>query len=128
MRDRDGQPGREDSRQGDGWRTSLARWQLAEWVRQWLVEWEVPYLLHINWEEQLRARQTIQARVPTWGNKDSNPLTENTCGAYGNGRNSQHHGRVLRRDPQGSRAYINPPTQDSAPEEPNLLVGSRGND
>ena len=31
-------------------------------------------------------------------------------------------------DPQGTRTYRNTPTRESAPEGPNLIVGSRGSD
>ena len=31
-------------------------------------------------------------------------------------------------DPQGPRTYTNPPTQESASEEPNFLVDSGGSD
>ena len=33
-----------------------------------------------------------------------------------------------KRDPGGPRMYTNPPTQESAPKGPSLLVGSGGND
>ena len=62
------------------------------------------------------------------GNKASKPLTEKTCGGCSGGSNSQPHKRVYWRDPWGPRMYINLPTQESAPEGPNLLVDSRGND
>ena len=32
------------------------------------------------------------------------------------------------RDPQGTRTYTNPPTQEAAPEGPNLIVGSSKSD
>ena len=71
----------------------------------------------------------MQPRVPAWGNKTLKPLTENTCGGCGGSRrNSQPHRRVRWRDPQGPRTYTNPPTWESAPEGPNLLVGSTGSD
>ena len=37
-------------------------------------------------------------------------------------RNSQPHRRVHGRDPQGPRMYTKPPTRESAPEGPKLLV------
>ena len=43
-------------------------------------------------------------------------------------RNSQPHWRVRWRDPQGLRRYTSPPTQEAAPEGPNLIVGSGGSD
>ena len=73
-------------------------------------------------------RQTVQPRVPVWGRKASKPLTIKTCGGCGSRRNSQSHRRVCWRDPQGPRMYTNPPTWESAPEGPNLLVGSRESD
>ena len=72
------------------------------------------------------ARQTIQPRVPVWENKTSESLTEKICGGWGSRRNSQPHRTVHWRDLQGPRMYTNPPTWESAPEGPNLLVSSRG--
>ena len=37
-------------------------------------------------------------------------------------------GEVVGGDPQGPRMYTNPPTQESAPGGPNLIVGSRESD
>ena len=37
-------------------------------------------------------------------------------------------GELVGGDPQGPRAYTSPPTQEAAPEGPNLIVGSRGSD
>ena len=51
-----------------------------------------------------------------------------TCGGWGGKRNSQPHRRVHWRDPQGPRTYTNPLTWESAPEGPNLPVGSRASD
>ena len=82
----------------------------------------------MNQEEQLGSRQTRQPRVPVWGNKASKPLTENTCGGCGGRRDSQPHRRVPWRDPQGPGIYTNPPTQESAPEGPDLPMGSGGSD
>ena len=81
-----------------------------------------------NW----RMRQTAQPRVPAQGNKASKSLTLKTCGGCGGRRTSKPHRRVHWRDPQGHRMYTNPPThpptQESAPEGPKLLVGSGGSD
>ena len=74
------------------------------------------------------ARQTMQPRFPAGGNKASKPQAIKTCGSCGSGRNSQLHRRVCWRDPQGPRMYTNTHTWESAPEGPNLLVGSRGSD
>ena len=103
---------REDSRQGGSWKTRQSH-----------------ICALINWEKQLgRERETAQPRVPAQGNKASKPLTIKTCGGCGDGRNSQPHRRVHWIDPQGPRPYTNPPTWESAPEEHNLLEGSRGSD
>ena len=69
-----------------------------------------------------------QPRVLAPGNKASKSLTEKTCGNCSSRRNSQPHRRVCWRDPQGPSMNMNPPTQESAPEGPNLLVGSRGSE
>ena len=57
----------------------------------------------------------MEPRVPVQGNKASKPLTEKFCGGCGSGRNSQLHGTVCWREPQGPRMYTNPPTWESAP-------------
>ena len=57
----------------------------------------------------------------------TNLKTKNNQNCH-SGRNSQSHRKVRWRDPQGPRTYTSPPTRKSAPEDPNLLVGSRGND
>ena len=51
-----------------------------------------------------------------------------TCGGCGSRRHSKPHKRVCWRYPQGPRTYTKPPTWESAPEGPNLLVGSGGSD
>ena len=94
----------------------------AKW---WIVDWAVPH----SCADKLggttgEVRQTAQPRVPARGNKDSKPLTENTCGGCGSKRNSQPHRRVCWRDPQGSRRYTKPLTWELVGEGPNLLVGS----
>ena len=38
------------------------------------------------------------------------------------------HGKAVGGRPQGPRTSANPPTQESAPEGPKLLVGSRASD
>ena len=114
-----GSRGGEDSRQGGSWWTG------------WGGSWEAGgpafacgWIRRNNWG----ARQTMQPRVPVWGNKTSTPLTEKTCGGWGSRRNSQPHRRVHWRDPQGPRMYTSPHSWESAPEGSNLLVGSRGSD
>ena len=101
----------EDLRQGSGWCSRRSH-----------------ICMQINREEQLGVRQTAQPRVPAWGNKASERLTDKTCGGCSSGRTSQPHMRVRWRDPWDSRMYTNPPTGDLAPEGLNLLVGSRGSD
>ena len=73
-------------------------------------------------------REITQSRVPVWGNKASKSLTEKTCGDCGGRRNSQLLRRVCWRDPQGPRMCTKPPTWESAPEGPSLLVGSGESD
>ena len=83
----------------------------------------------INPEEQLGSETDHTAQSSSMGEKKaSKPLTVKFCGGCGGGRNSQPHGRAHWRDPQGPRMYTNPPTWESAPEGPNLLVGSEGSD
>ena len=72
------------------------------------------------------ARQTSQSRVPAGRNKASKPLAAKMCGDCSSRKNSQPHRRVHWRGPQDPRMYTNPPTKESAPEVPNLLVSSRG--
>ena len=76
----------EDSRQGSGWCSRRSH-----------------ICMQINREEQLGVRQTAQPRVPAWGNKASERLTDKTCGGCSSGRTSQPHMRVRWRDPQGPR-------------------------
>ena len=73
-------------------------------------------------------RQTIKPRVPAYEKKASKSLAVKTSGGCGGRRNFQSHKRVLWRNPQGPRMYTSPSTQESAPEGPNLLVGSRESD
>ena len=82
------------------------------------------YTRRNNWG----VRQTVQTKVPAWGNKASKPLAIKTCSGCGSWRNSQPHRRVHWRDPQGPRMYTNPLTRESAPEGPNSLVGCGGSD
>ena len=103
--------GRGGSRQGAGWRTGHSHIHVQ-----------------INWRNNWGARQTAQPRVPVQENKAAKSLTENTCEGYGGWRNSQPHRRVHCRDPQGPGTYTNPPTRESAPEVPNLIVSSGGSD
>ena len=77
------------------------------------------------------ARETVQPRVPALQGKEINLKTsgdKKLRGVCGTGRNSQPQRQVHWRDPQGPRMYTNPPTWESAPEGPNLLVGSGGSE
>ena len=49
-------------------------------------------------------------------------------GLGGSRRDSQPHRRGRWRDPQGPRVCTGPPTWESAPEGPSLIVGSGGSD
>ena len=102
------------------WRGLSARWRLVDQV--------VPHLCAVpegtTGEQDRPCKPGFQCRE----NKASKPLTVKTCRGCGSGRNSQPHRRVHWRDQQGPRMYTNPPTWESAPEGPNLLVGSRGSD
>ena len=100
----------------------MRKW-LADRVKQQLVDWGPHICMQINWVEQMGS----ETDLPTQGSS-LKPLTEKTYGGCGSGRNSQPHRRVCWRDRQGPRMYTNPPTQESAPEGPNFLVGSRGSD
>ena len=71
-------------------------------------------------------RQTTQLSVPVQEIKASKPLTVKICWSYRRRRNSQPPRRVHWRDPWGPKMYMKPTTWESAPEGPNLLVGSRG--
>ena len=110
--------GREDLWQGGSWRT--------RWERQQLEERADP-CLHVDKPGGTTGEKTDgTTQVPVWGNKASKPLTEKSC--RGGGRNSQPQKRGHWRDPQSPRTYTNPPTWESAPGEPDLLVGSGGSD
>ena len=106
-----------------GWRGLAAR-------QHWWTGWgsgsqsRVPRLR----VDKLGARQTAQPRVPARGNKASKPLTEKICGCWGGRISSQPQRRVHWREPQGPRTHTKPPTQESAPEGPNVLVGSTESD
>ena len=102
--------------------------QLADWERQWWQTTQSYVCGQINREDELGVRQAGQPRGLEWGNKASKPLTIKTCGDCGSGRNSQPHKRVHWRNSQGPRMHTKPPPLESAPEGPNLLVGSRGSD
>ena len=96
---------------------------MASW---WQADQAVPHScadkLGGTLETDRRHNPGFQHRKP----KPQKHLVVKICGGCGIGRNSQPHGRVHWRQPQGPRMYTNTPTQESAPEGPNLLVGSRG--
>ena len=130
-----------------------ARWWLADPARQQTVEWGrqvCSWPARSSWKI-LRGRSwwTWQSHIHTQiyqeeqrGSKIDRPTPGLQCrkikpqtsdwkplGGWGSsGRNSQTHRRVHWRDPQGPRTYTNPPTWESAPEGPTLLVGSGGSD
>ena len=66
--------------------------------------------------------------VPVQVNKASKTLAVRTCGGFHGRRKSQPHKRAHWRVPPSPRMYTNPPTQKSAPEGPNLFVGSGRSD
>ena len=107
-----GSYGREDSWQGGVWQTRQTH--ICAWI---------------NPEERL-GRETDWATQGSITGKQSLKTfnRKKICGDWGSRRNSWPHRRVWWRDPQGPRIYTNPPTWESAQEEPNLLVGSRGSD
>ena len=104
-----------------------ARWQLADPERWWLADPVAPHSridkpggMAGEWSRPYNPGLQCREIKPQ-------PLIENSCGGWGSTRrNSQSHRRVRWRDPQGPRACTSPPTWDSAPEGPNLIVGSRG--
>ena len=71
----------------------------------------------------------VQPRVPAQGSKASRPLAVKICGVAVAGKTpilTQKESPL--EGPRGPGMYTNPPTQESAPEGPNLLVGIRGSD
>ena len=60
--------------------------------------------------------------------KASKPLVVKTGGNCSSKRNSHPHRRASWKDPQGPTMCTNPPTQESAPEGPDLLGGRGGNE
>ena len=70
----------------------------------------------------------LEPRVSVWETKDKKPLDIKICRVVAVGEKSQDHRKICGRDPQGPRMYTNPPTQESALEWHNLLVGSGGSD
>ena len=104
-----------------GWRRLTAR--------LWQKDQAVPHLHADNQEEELGSKTDNTTQGSIQRNKAAQPLTVKTsAGCSSRGRNSQPHRRVHWKDPQGPRTYTNPHTQESAPEGPTLLVGSRRSD
>ena len=68
-----------------------------------------------NWGK----RQTAQPRVPSQGKRK----LQNLWRLQKWEKSPSLKGEFIGRDRQGPRTYTNPPTQESAPEGPNLLVG-----
>ena len=82
----------------------------------------------INQEEQLENETDLETQDSSMGKKDSKPLAVKTCGGCSGGKNSQTHRRVHWSVPCDPRMYTSPPTWESAPEGPNLLVGGGESD
>ena len=83
----------------------------------------------MNWEGQWGSEADCATQGSSVGKQSLKPLIENTPGGWGsNKRNSQPHRRVHWRHPQGPRACTSPSTGESAPEGPDLIVGSGGSD
>ena len=98
-------------------------------ARQWLEDWAVPHS-HAD-KPGGTTREWDRPQNLGFQHREIKPqsLTEKTCKGWGSSRrNSQSHRQVHCRDPQGLTTYTNPPTQESAPERPNLPVGSQGSD
>ena len=114
---------------GTKWRGLMARWRLENPVRQGILDWAVPHL-HADKPGRTTGEpdRPCNAGFQYRGNKASKPLTEKTCEGCSSRINCQPQRRVGWRDPQGPRTYTDPPTWESAPEGPNLLVGSGGSD
>ena len=98
---------------GLGW----VRWRLA-----------VPHLRADKLGGTTMGQDIMQPRVPVQEKIARKPLAVKTCGGGRGGRNTQPLRRIRWRDPQGPRMDTNPLTWESAPEGPNLLVGSGGSD
>ena len=114
----DWQPGR---------RGCMERKQL-EVTRQRLADWMVPHLHADKPGKQLGSETDGATQGPSVGKENIKSSDCKTHGSCSSGKNSQSHRRVHWRDPQGPRTYRKPPTGESAPERPNLLVGSGGSD
>ena len=104
------------------------RRQLADWARHsWQSGWS-HICVEINQEQQLGSKRDRTTYGSSVGKESLETSAVNTFGDCGRGRNSWSHRRVHWRDPQGPRMYTNPPSRESPPDGPNLLVGSGGGD
>ena len=119
-----------NAQQGDSWRTGAGKvlGGRSDSATQLLTDWWSHICVQINGKNSWGARQTAQPRFPAQENKVSVSLATKTCGGYSCGRSSQPQRRVFWRNPHGPKTYTNSPTWESAPEGPNLLVGSRESD
>ena len=106
---------------GPGW---VRQW-LADQARQWLTDWAVSHSCAGKPGGTTREWDRLCNPGFQFGEiKPQNLWLKKTCGGWGSRRNSKSHRRVYWRDPHDPRMYTYPPTQELAPEEPNLLVGS----
>ena len=122
-----GSRSREDLQPGSSWGRQVSGWWTGRGSSCWSRQFHI--CMQINWEEQLGSETDCVTQGSSMGEKKvSKPLAVKICGGCGSGRNSHLHKTVCWRDPQGPRMYTNPPTEESAPGGPNLLVDSRGSD
>ena len=105
-----GQPGRKDSGQGGGWRTG---WSHSH--------------AQINWEKQLGSKTDHTTQDSSRGKESLKTSGWKTCGGSSGERNSSLTGEFVE-ETHRVLECTNPPTQESAPEGPNSLVGSGGSD
>ena len=94
-------------------------------AKRWLEDWAVPHCVWKTRKKNWGTRQTTQPRVPVQGNKASKPLAVKIwggggCAAVGETLSLTEEfvgvtHRVLE--------HTHPPTWESAPEGPNLLMG-----
>ena len=116
----------EQGRQGCSWPARSSWWipQGSGWQTRWSH-----ICVQINLEEQ-RGSETYHATLGLQ-RREIKPQTTNwkPLGGWSSSRrNSQPRRTVHWREPQGPRMYTNPPTSESAPQSPTLLVGSGESD
>ena len=112
--------GREATWQGSSGRITWARWGLAKWV--------VPHLNVYKPGRTLVSETDCATQDSSTRKQSLKTLAIKTYEGCCDGRNSKAHSRVSWRDSQSPRMYTNPLTEESAPQGPNLLVGSGRND